>query len=144
MEISRLLFALTIAGLALLMLPGAVPQAFSEVGISINIGPPPVVVAEPPEVVLIPDSRVYYVPDPELDVFFYSGYWYSPRGNRWYRARAYNGPWVLIGRSHVPGQVIRVPRDYRDLYEDEDHIPYGQWKKHWRKHRHGHDRDDDD
>jgi hypothetical protein len=103
--------------------------ARGEVSVNINLGPPPIVVAEPPAVVLVPESRVYFVPDPHIDVFFYDGYWWSPRGERWYRARAYNGPWVVMERSRVPRSVIYMPRDYRARYERERHVPYGQWKK---------------
>jgi len=100
-----------------------------DVGVSTNIGPPPIVVAEPPEVVLVPRSQVYFVPSLEFDVFFHNGFWWSPRGDRWYRARAYNGPWNIVERRFVPGPVIRVPRDYRTVYGRERHIPYGQWKR---------------
>lgn len=103
--------------------------ARAEVSVSINLGPPPIVVAEPPGIVMIPGSQVHFVPDPRIDVFFYGGYWWSPRGDRWYRARAYNGPWGVIEWSRVPRSVIYVPRDYRARYESERHIPYGQWKK---------------
>jgi len=99
-----------------------------DVGVSVNIGPPPIVVAEPPEVVLVPRSQVYFVPGLEFDVFFHNGYWWSPRGDRWYRARAYNGPWRVIHRRHVPGAVIRVPHDYRRVYGRERHIPYREWQ----------------
>lgn len=100
-----------------------------DVGVSINLGPPPIVVAEPPAVVLVPRSQVYFVPGVEFDVFFHNGYWWSPRGDRWYRARAYNGPWRVVERRHIPAPVLRVPRDYRSVYGRERHIPYGQWKK---------------
>ena len=103
--------------------------ARAEVSVSINLGPPPIVVAEPPQVVMIPHSQVHYVPDPNIDVFFYGGYWWSPRGDRWYRARAYNGPGGGIERPRVPRSVIYVPRDYRARYERERHVPYGQWKR---------------
>lgn len=112
---------------------GGTKAASAEVQVNVNIGPPPIVVEEPPEVILVPRTQVYFVPHPEIDVFFYNGYWWSPRGDRWYRARNYNGPWVIISRRHVPGPVIRVPRDYRVVYGRERHIPYGQWKH--RKHR---------
>ena len=103
-----------------------------DVGVSVNIGPPPIVVAEPPEVVLVPRTQVYFVPSLEFDVFFYNGYWWSPRGERWYRARAYNGPWRIVERRFVPGPVFRVPRDYRSIYMRERHIPYREWRE-----RHG-------
>lgn len=123
-------------------------EARGEVSVNVNVGPPPIAVAEPPEVVLVPGSRVYYVPEVPYDVFYYSGYWWSPRGDRWYRARAYDGPWRVVSRRVVPSPVYRVPRDYRQVYVRERHIPYGQWKKEhygggreWGEHRgrgHGH------
>lgn len=123
------IFRYLLAIAAIAAATGFSEPARSEVSVNINLGPPPIVVAEPPEVVLVPRSRVYFVPDPHVDVFFYGGYWWSPRGDRWYRSRAYNGPWGVIERRRVPREVIVVPRDYRGRYERERHIPYGQWKK---------------
>ena len=125
--------------LGLLLTLGGTQGARADVRVNINLGPPPIVVAEPPGVVLIPGSQVFFVPEPEIDIFFYNGYWWSPRGPRWYRARAYNGPWVIIERRYVPGPVYRVPRNYRSVYERERPIPYGQWKKEFR-HREREDR----
>jgi len=103
--------------------------ARAEVNVNINLGPPPIVVSAPPAVVMIPHSQVHFVPDPQIDIFFYGGYWWSPRGDRWYRARAYNGPWGGIEQRRVPKAVLYVPRDYRARYGRERHVPYGQWKK---------------
>ena len=103
------------------------------VGVNVNLGPPPIVVPAPPEVVLVPNTSVYFVPGVEFDVFFYNGYWWSPRGDRWYRARAYNGPWRTVERRYVPRPVFRVPHDYRSVYVRERHIPYGEWRdRHFR------------
>lgn len=118
-----------LAGTAIVAAMGFSEPARAEVSVNINLGPPPIVVAEPPGIVLIPGSQVYFVPDPQIDVFFYGGYWWSPRGDRWYRSRAYNGPWGVIGRDRVPRAVIYMPPDYRARYERERHVPYGQWKK---------------
>lgn len=121
--------------LSVLFCAVVVQVAVAEVSLSINIGPP-VVFAPPPAVVLVPGSRVYFVPDFDVDIFYYGGYWWSPRGERWYRAREYNGPWRTIPRASVPRPVYRVPGDYRHAYAKERHIPYGQWKKE-RSHRGG-------
>lgn len=127
--------------LGILAVAGA-GSAWGEVNVNINLGPPPIVVAEPPAVVMVPQTRVYFVPDPHVEVFFYAGYWWSPRGRAWYRARAYNGPWAAVETSRVPRSVIYVPHDYRARYGRERHVPYGQWKKehdHWdRKNRKSH------
>lgn len=111
---------------------GTPVAAYAEVNININVGPPPVIYAEPPELVVVPQSRAYFVPGLSIDLFFSDGYWWSPRGQRWYRARDYNGPWDVMERRYVPRALIRLPRDYREVYVREKHIPYGQWKKQWK------------
>ncbi len=127
-------FVYKVGGSALLLgalLVCGVPNEASagvNVGVSVNIGPPPIVVAEPPAVVMVPGSQVYFVPGVEFDVFFYNGYWWSPRGDRWYRSRAYNGPWRHMDRRFVPRPVFGVPHDYRHIYARERHIPYGEWR----------------
>ena len=121
--------------LGVLFVFGGTKKASAEVQVNINLGPPPIVVAEPPEVVLIPDSWVYFVPQPDIDVFYYNGYWWSPRGNQWYWAKTYNGPWKTISRRYVPAPVYRVPNDYRVRYEKQQRIPYGQWKKQWKNNK---------
>jgi hypothetical protein len=126
MLIGALLLAITSAG-----------DAAADVRLNVNLGPPPIVVAQPPEVVMVPGSDVYFVPSNDFDVFFYGGYWWSPRGDRWYRARAYNGPWRVISRRVIPPPVIGVPRDYRRVYVRERHIPYGQWQRERRGHGRG-------
>jgi len=103
--------------------------AETNVNVNINLGPPPIKVVAPAEVVLIPRLGVHFVPDLEFTVFFYDGYWWSPRGAVWYRATAYNGSWVIINRPYVPTVLFKVPGNYRVIYAKERHIPYGQWKK---------------
>ena len=113
-------------------------SASVDVGINVNIGPPPIVMAEPPAVIAVPNSRVYFVPEPGIDIFFYAGFWWSPRGDRWYQSRHYNQGWVAVEPGSVPVSLIYMPRDYRVMYGRERHIPYGQWKKdypHWDKER---------
>jgi hypothetical protein len=126
--------ATVFAVLAVLILSGLPDSASADFNVNVNIGPPPVVVAEPAAVVLIPSIGVYFVPDGDVDLFFYAGFWWSPRADRWYRSRGYNGPWVVVKRRIVPVEVVRVPRDYRVRYVKAKHVPYGQWKKnHHRK-----------
>ena len=118
------------------LLVGSAHLAVAEVRVNINLGPPPVVAA-PPEMVLIPGSQLYFAPGLGFDVFFYDGYWWSPRGERWYRSSSYNGPWRVVGHRYVPRAVYGYPRDYRHIYRRERHVPYGQWKKEheFREHR---------
>ncbi|MFA4844672.1 MAG: hypothetical protein WC632_06990 [Candidatus Margulisiibacteriota bacterium] len=118
-----LIFALLVIGLA------ATAQA--EVNVNVNIGPPPIVVSAPPAVVMMPQTGIYFVPGVSFDVFFYNGYWWSPRGDRWYRSSQYRGPWGIVQRSYVPGYLFKVPKNYRTVYKNERHINYGEWKNNY-------------
>jgi hypothetical protein len=91
--------------------------------------PQPVYVQQPPEMILIPSSSVYFAPGVSVDLFFYNNNWWNRRGDHWYRANAYNGPWTSVGTRHVPAPVYRVPANYRTVYVHEKPMPYGQWKK---------------
>lgn len=140
-------FALT--GFAAIAAP-----AYAGVDVNVNLGipvgvavapapvvvaPQPVYVEEPPDMVVIPRSNVYFAPGVGVDLFFYDNRWWNRRGDRWYRANAYNGPWAAVGPRRVPASVYRVPADYRTVYIREERIPYGQWKKgHWDRDEHGH------
>ena len=86
-------------------------------------------VDEPREVVMVPNSQVYFVPNLSFDLFFYNNFWWSQRENNWHRSNNYNGPWKIVDQRYVPTSVSRVPKNYRSTYEKEQHIPYGQWKK---------------
>ena len=132
--------AIVLAVLAVLILSGLPDSASAEFNVNINIGTPPVVVVEPAAVVLIPRIGVYFVPDGDADLFFYAGFWWSPRGDRWYRSQVCNGPWVVVEQRIVPMNVIRVPRNYRVQYVKAKHVPYGQWKKAHGKHDGKHER----
>jgi len=101
----------------------------ANVNFNVNLGPPPIMVEEPPEVVMMPQTGIYFVPGISFDVFFYNGYWWSPRGDRWYRSNRYNGSWVVVERNYVPAHLYKVPRNYREVYKKERHVNYGQWKK---------------
>lgn len=113
----------------------------ARVDVNVNVGLP-VVIEQPPEMVVIPRSNVYFAPDVSVDLFFFDNRWWNRRGDRWYRASDYNGPWTVVGRRHVPASVYRVPANYRTVYVREKRVPYGHWKKshgkHGGKHYKGH------
>ena len=108
--------------------------------VPVVVAPQPVYIEQPPEMVFIPQSNVYFAfaPGVSVDIFFYDNRWWNRRGDRWYRGNSYNGPWVAVGPRYVPVPVYRMPVDYRTFYVHEKHIPYGQWKKNHGEHgRHG-------
>lgn len=91
--------------------------AATSVGVSINIGDPYRGAAlhfrSEPDVVLVPDTRVYYVRDYDYDVYRYGSYWYFIDDGRWFRARSYRGPFVYIHTATVPRAIVTVPVRYR-------------------------------
>ncbi|MHB1024081.1 MAG: hypothetical protein ACYC24_00045 [Desulfobacteria bacterium] len=118
------------------------------VGVSISL-PPLIVFASPPEMVVIPETYVYVVPDSREDIFFYDGWWWRPWEGRWYRSRHYDSGWGYYQR--VPSFYRSVPSGWRNDYREHrwggqpwnyQRIPHQQvqrnwstWKKdkHWEK-----------
>lgn len=103
------------------------------IGIGIGVPPPAVVVPAPPAVFLIPGSYVYFAPDVGLQLFFYSGYWYSLHNGYWFRSTYYNGPWYYLPPARVPVAFLHLPPDYYRIPHGQRLIPYGHLKKHWKE-----------
>ena len=134
---------------ALILLAAGILTAIAPAGrsgagvdVHVNIGPPPpaVVFEHEPEVVLVPSTRVYYVPNQDYDLFRYGGYWYLDRGGYWYRASAYNGPFEAVRYETVPHAIVVVPASYHHHPVHPPH-PHGGPPGH--AHGHGHDHDHD-
>ncbi len=112
--------------------------------------PPPIVFSAPPQVVVLPQTYVYVVPDIQDDFFFYDGFWWRPWRGRWYRSQYYDRGWGYY--SSVPIFYREVPqywrRDYRDhrwngqpwnyerVHYDQVQRNWKGWKqdKYWEKH----------
>ena len=103
-----------------------------DVNIGINIPLPKVVIPAPPPMILIPGTYAYFVPDIDVDIIFYHGYWYRPYKGRWYRANDYNGTWITIAAGVVPSVLINLPSGFRNVPPGHTRIPYGQLKKNWK------------
>ena len=99
--------------------------ASARVSIHVNISLPPVLeFGTNPELVVIPGTYVYTVPDLDVDVFFYNGWWWRPWEGRWYRSRHYDSGWAYY-RS-VPTFYRTIPGDWRDRYNNHQWEGY-QW-----------------
>jgi len=122
--------------LIFLALAIAVPiPTMADVNISIGFPlPPPVVYAAPPEVIAVPEAHeVYVVPDINVDIFFWNGWWWRPWEGRWYCSRYYNRGWVYYGS--VPFFYYDIDPGWRGHYRDHDW--YG---RRWNYERISHDR----
>ena len=66
-----------------------------------------------PDLQLVPNSTVYYVPGSDYDMYRYGNYYYVNNGYTWYRASTVGGPYVKVANPKVPQQIITVPTTYR-------------------------------
>ena len=116
-------------GTSLLVMLIFVPLAsLAQVSVQVNIPlPPPIVFAAPPDVVLLPGTNVYAVPDVEAEIFFRLGWWWRSWNNRWYRSRYYDHGWGYY--RGYPAWYRGIPHDWRDSYRN--HRWHGQpWNYH--------------
>jgi hypothetical protein len=104
------------AALALALVTPAMSRASTYFGFQIGVSnaprPPRVVFYQHPREVYIPDEQVYVVDDDDYDVFRYGGSYYVCNDGYWYRARAYNGPWIVVDARYVPRPIYSVPVRY--------------------------------
>ena len=125
----------------LLALVMVVPvSTMADVNISIGIPLPPVIVfAGPVEVIVIPDTYVYVIPDIEEEMFFWAGWWWRPWEGRWYRSRYYDRDWVYY--RYIPYFYYDVDFGWRGFYRDRHwhgrpwhyrRIPYSDLHQNWR------------
>lgn len=107
-------------------------SASAQIGVNVNINvplPPPIVFAAPPQVVVLPETDVYVVPDVEAEIFFSRGWWWRPWEGRWYRSRYYDRGWVFY-RAAPPPFYRRVPPGWRHDFHEH------RWKgREWKHER---------
>jgi len=82
-KMKRLLFGILL--LAFVIVVPIPTMAGVDVSVSIAL-PPPIVFSAPPEMIVLPETYVYVVPDVDVDIFFYDGWWWRPWEGRWYRS----------------------------------------------------------
>ena len=111
-------------------------------GVDVNVSialPPPIVFAAPPELIVLPETYVYVVPDVGVDIFFYNGWWWRPWEGRWYRSRYYDSGWAYYQR--VPSFYAGIPSGWRNDYRDHrwrghpwnyQRIPHQQVRQNWK------------
>ena len=111
-----------------------VTKSAAEVNLNIGLNLPLIRFAEPPEVVVIPGTYVYAVPDVEADILFFEGYWWRPHRGQWFRSREYDGSWHRVSSKKIPRGLRNLPRDYRQrLSYGHERIPQHDVRKNWKK-----------
>lgn len=112
------------------MAGGAQAGVSADINVHVGDRPAPVVVFDrEPDVVMIPNSRVYCVAGMDYDLFRYGRYWYVNDHGYWYRARSYRGPFAGIAFNLVPRSIMVVPAKYHRHPAHPHGGPPGQMKK---------------
>src|SRR5512141_1552160 len=114
------------------VLTGSATQ--SEAGVNVNVGDnlPAYRFAAPPHVVVIPGTYVYMVPDIDVDVLFFQGYWWRPYEGHWYRSRNYKGSWSYVAPGRIPPGLRQLPQDYRHRLSTEyERVPHTDVQRNW-------------
>lgn len=135
----KLLFGTILLALVLVFPIPTMAMGRVDVGVSIPL-PPPIVFAAPPELIVIPETYVYAVPDVDVDIFFYAGWWWRPWKGRWYRSQNYNSGWGHY--QNVPSFYREIPSGWRNDYRERrwrghqwkyQRIPHQQVQQNWSK-----------
>ncbi len=130
-------------GTLLLALVSVYPlSAMAGVDVNVNIGlplPPPILFPAPPQLIVLPETNVYAVPDVDVDIFFYDGWWWRPWDGRWYRSRNYGSGWSHY--RNVPSFYPGIHPGWRDDYRnrswrghqwDHQRIPHQRVQRNWK------------
>jgi len=106
--------------------------AGAAVNVNINIGMPlpEVRLSAPPALAVISGTYVYVATDVNADLVFYQDNWYRPHSGKWYVSVNYNGPWKIT--ATVPGPLVNLPQNYREVPPGHERMPYGHVKDNWR------------
>ena len=112
----RNLYALAVAAV-LAATVTATAHAATSVDVRVSVGDPyhgaTLAFRSQPDVVLVPDTKVYYVRDHDCDLYRYGRYWYFVEDGFWYRSANWRGPFVHLRTASIPRSVVSVPVKYR-------------------------------
>jgi len=118
---------------SLFLLAGVTAAQAEDVGVQLNINvgnAPGVVIAEPPIFIAPPALGFYVAIGVPYDLFYFDFHYYLCRGNTWYYATGYNGPWIVVRYEKLPWGLRRHKYNRIITIRDEEFKRYN--------HNHGH------
>jgi len=101
--------------------------------------PPPIESARPPEMLALPGTEAYVVPNVIQDIFFYDGLWWRLWEGRWYRSQYYDRGWSYY--NNIPIFYYDVDPRWRGYYENHnwnghpwnyERVSYQRFQQNWR------------
>jgi hypothetical protein len=97
-----------LAGISLALGFGTAEAGNVNVGITVGVAPPPVILAPPP-LVVVPGTQVHHVPSASFNLFVHQGRYYSFHNGAWFIAAGHGAPWIAIAIASIPPQIRAVP-----------------------------------
>lgn len=119
----------------LILMAGALIVKAADVGISVNVnvdnGPSDVVLAEPPIFLYPPALGFYVAVGIPYNLFYVDFNYYLYRGNTWFIASSYNGPWVAVRYERLPRRLRRYKYHRLITIRDKEFQRYDHDRDHY-------------
>lgn len=112
----------------------AASAAQAGISFSINVGGPPIVVAQPPDFLYPPELGFGVAVGVPYDMFYFSGIYYIFRGGGWYRTDYYGGPWIKVRPRELPPEFRRYRMRRVHEFRDQEYRVYTRDRDHYREH----------
>ena len=122
---------LAVALVAMLFQTAAMAQA-ADIGFSINVGGPPIVISQPPDFLYPSELGFGVAVGVPYDMFYVAGVYYVYRGGGWYRASYYGDNWIKIRKGGLPPELRRYKITQIHQFRDRDYRVYGRDRDHYR------------
>ncbi|KAB0663991.1 hypothetical protein F6V25_14345 [Oryzomonas japonica] len=130
-----------LAAAAAVALLQAAPAAWAGISFNINVGGPPVVIAQPPDFLYPAELGFGVAVGVPYDMFYLSGVYFINRGGGWYRTSYYGGDWVRVRYRELPPELRRYKMGRIHEYRDREYRVYSRDRDHYRGRYYRPDRD---
>jgi len=113
------LVGLGLVGLSGCIMVPAGPPGHGRRGGPVIMAPAPIMISARPSMVFVTEFGVSFAPELDIELYEVGGVWYSFHSGGWYRADAYDGPWVVIEHRRLPRGLVKVkPGQVRKFYSE--------------------------
>jgi len=111
---------------------GSASMAQADVGFSINVGGPSIVISQPPDFLYPPELGFGVAVGVPYDMFYLSGIYYVYRGGGWYSTSSYGGNWRSVRNRELPRELRRHNMSRIHSYRDREYRGYARDRDHYR------------
>lgn len=118
-----------IASAVILFQAASMAQA-ANIGFSINVGGPPIVISQPPDFLYPPELGFGVAVGVPYDMFYLNGVYFVFRGGGWYRTTSYGGEWIRVRRP--PPEFRRYKIAQIHAFRDREYRGYARDRVHYR------------